>query len=233
MEIYNYFFQRRHCISGDAAIVFSTLFRKSVYNHLNEQGKQAGDCFDEIVNYNCEEGDYYFACYYDMAVLSNDFGFSRKSMYNIMGFLESEGYITRDCDEVHVLFRSVFAESSYIKIARGVNLRGWELICYSYLFHRLALYNSKTGDYDNNTIDTWVSRLQEELCYDEYRTFRRLLLRIQQKGYLKLDRKGITIVRGTEDSYSKQKKSAKDSTQLVKAKLFTSSRGRYVSTLQS
>jgi hypothetical protein len=52
------------------------------------QGLAAGDYFDELISYNCTEGEYYWASFYDVASLAKEFGISRRGMYNILESLE-------------------------------------------------------------------------------------------------------------------------------------------------
>jgi hypothetical protein len=85
-----------------------------------------------------------------------------------------------------------------------------------------------TGNESNNMIDTWVHCLQEELRYRDYKSFRKILIRIQAKGYIILNKDGIVVNCNTNDIRANKKRSTKKGYSNSKnKKMFTSSRGIY------
>lgn len=176
MVFYKILLNQREKITGSMAIVYSTLVGQSILNG------EVFDC-DGLFDYDLAR-DYIYDMtgngkyYIDLPTprigfLAKQTGMTKQNVRLTLQRLDESDYIGLREESIYCPVNLL--DEGFVKIPNDTTLKGWQLIDYAIMKERSIGHN--------NTIDTWASKLAENLHTTKENVYM-TIMRLKEKGYV-------------------------------------------------
>ena len=176
MVFYKILLNQRENITGSMAIVYSTLVGQSI---LNGEVFDCDGAFDyeaarQFIYDQTENGAYFIDLPSPrIGYLSRHTGMTKQNVRLTIRRLDEAGYIGIKQESIYCPVNLL--DEGFIKIPNDTHLKGWQLIDYAIMKERSIGHN--------NTIDTWASKLAENLHTTKENVYM-TIMRLKEKGYV-------------------------------------------------
>lgn len=188
MLFYKILFEKRENITGSMALLYSTLVGRSIMSCGELYDFDGTFLYDEVHNVIKDltnNGEYYIDCDFPKkSHIAKEMGMSLKNVTLTLNRLDRENYISLGFNSIYCPLNLL--DEGFLKIRNDTNLKGWQLIDYTFLKNRSLSYDG--------TIDSWASTLAPMLHTTENNVYK-TIERLKEKGYVKRLADGRLLVK--------------------------------------
>lgn len=187
MIVYKRLFHHRDVFSGSSAIVYSTLVSYSLFEY-----GQVFDCdgnfdIDLVQMYldDCRDEygrSYIEVPYYTCSTITESMEMSERNVRYVLKDLRSRDFLVGD----YIYCPLNLIKGGYVKIVKGTDLKGWQLVFYSILKERAS--------YFGGSIDTWAYKLADMFSTTTNNVYV-LINTLKKKGYVYRSSNGRLVIR--------------------------------------